>query len=146
MFTYCPIVYLSLEFSCYSLSVLVWQSPQQRLKLSLWILLLLVTRILYILCLKGWCSVVICSYQHSNISRQNLVPYIILSSVQHTTSTTEVLFHFRHIYDLQQRPYPSKTIMIGSTHIIKPNTFLQEIQNGVNVLNPCTDYADITVE
>ena len=57
-----------------------------------------------------------------------------------------VLFHFRHIYDLQQRHYPSKTIMIGSTHIIKPNTFLQEIQNGVNVLNPCTDYADITVE
>ena len=57
-----------------------------------------------------------------------------------------VLFHFRHIYDLQQRHYPSKTIMIGSTHIIKPNTFLQEIQNGVNALNPCTDYADITVE
>ena len=55
-------------------------------------------------------------------------------------------FIFRHIYDLQQRHYPSKTILIGSTHVIKPTTFLQEIQNGVNLLNPCTDYSDITVE
>lgn len=53
---------------------------------------------------------------------------------------------FRHIYDIQKQHYPSKTILIGSTHVIKPNTFLQEIQNGVNQLNPLTDYSDITVD
>ena len=55
-------------------------------------------------------------------------------------------FIFRHIYDIQKQHYPSKTILIGSTHVIKPNTFLQEIQNGVNQLNPLTDYSDITVD
>jgi len=51
----------------------------------------------------------------------------------------------KHINDIQKQ-YPTKTILIGSTHVIKPNSFLQEIQNGVNQLNPLTDYSDITVD
>ena len=36
-------------------------------------------------------------------------------------------FFFRHIQQLHEKHFPSRKVMIGSTHIITPGSFLREI-------------------